>query len=118
MKKRIKLLTRLRLGLSHLNKHKFNHGFLDTVNPMCSCNTEDETVTHYLLRCPNYTQQRMPLMNKITELNPNLLVENHNVLSSILLYGSNQFDNQMNSKIINLTIEYIHTSERFNIPLL
>ena len=114
----IKLLTRLRLGLSHLNKHKFNHGFLDTVNPMCSCNTEDETVTHYLLRCPNYTQQRMHLMNKITELNPNLLVENHNVLSSILLYGSKQFDNQMNSKIINLTIEYIHTSERFNIPLL
>ena len=114
----IKLLTRLRLGLSHLNKHKFNHGFLDTVNPMCSCNTEDETVTHYLLRCPNYTQQRMHLMNKITGLNPNLLVENHNVLSSILLYGSNQFNNQMNSKIINLTIEYIHTSERFNLPLL
>ena len=25
----IKLLTRLRLGLSHLNKHKFLHGFLD-----------------------------------------------------------------------------------------
>ena len=114
----IKLLTRLRLGLSHLNKHKFNHGFLDTVNPMCSCNTEDETVTRYLLHCPNYTQQRMHLMNRITGLNPNILVENDNVLSSILLYGLNQFNNIMNSKIINMTIAYIHTSERFNSPLL
>ena len=36
----IKLLTRLRLGLSHLNKHKFSHSFFGTINPMCSCNTQ------------------------------------------------------------------------------
>ena len=83
----IKLLTRLRLGLSHLNKHKFNHGFLDTVNPMCSCSTEDESVSHYLLRCPNFIQQRVHLMNEIRRLNPNLLLEDDNVFSSILLYG-------------------------------
>ena len=33
----IKLLTRLRLGLSHLNEHKFKHGFNDTINPICIC---------------------------------------------------------------------------------
>ena len=32
----VKLLTRLRLGLSHLCYHKFNHNFLDTINPLCS----------------------------------------------------------------------------------
>ena len=113
----IKLLTRLRLGLSHLNKHKFNHGFLDTVNPMCSCSTEDESVSHYLLRCPNFIQQRVHLMNEIRRLNPNLLLEDDNVLSSILLYGSSQLSNEINSAVIHLTIEYTHTSERFNIPL-
>ena len=30
------LLTRLRRGLSHLNKHKFNHNFKECVNPLCS----------------------------------------------------------------------------------
>ena len=33
----IKLLTRLRLGWSHLNEHKFNHNFDDCVNPFCTC---------------------------------------------------------------------------------
>ena len=28
----LKLLTRLRLGLSHLNEHKFNHNFEECVN--------------------------------------------------------------------------------------
>ena len=36
----VKLLTRLRLQLSHLNEHKFRHGFEDTISPMCSCNAE------------------------------------------------------------------------------
>ena len=31
--KGIKLITRLRLGLSHLREHKFKHGFQDTVHP-------------------------------------------------------------------------------------
>ena len=32
-----KLLTRLRLGLSHFLEHKFKHGFQDSLNPICSC---------------------------------------------------------------------------------
>ena len=38
----VKLLTRLRLQFSHLNEHKFKHGFSDTVDPMCACLTEVE----------------------------------------------------------------------------
>ena len=33
----IKLLTRSRLGLSHLNEHTFKHGFNHTINPICVC---------------------------------------------------------------------------------
>ena len=46
-----KLLTRLRLKFSHLNEHKFRHGFNDTVNPICACGTEFKTTEHFLLRC-------------------------------------------------------------------
>ena len=28
-------LTRLRLGLSHLPEHKFEHSFQDSINPLC-----------------------------------------------------------------------------------
>ena len=40
--KEIQLLTRLRLGLSHLQDHKFNHNFQDNLNPICNCG-ENET---------------------------------------------------------------------------
>ena len=35
--KGLKLITRLRLGLSHLRAHKFEHSFQDTVNSLCTC---------------------------------------------------------------------------------
>ena len=41
--KGIKLITRLRLGLSHLREHKFKLGFLDSLNPICSCGQNIET---------------------------------------------------------------------------
>ena len=47
----IKLLTRLRLGLSHLPEHKFRHNFRNTINPLCSCNNEPQTTIHFLLHC-------------------------------------------------------------------
>ena len=34
--KGIKLVTRLRLGLSHLREYKFKHIFQDTINPLCN----------------------------------------------------------------------------------
>ena len=34
--KDIKLLTRFRVGFSHLKEHKFRHNFADAVNPLCS----------------------------------------------------------------------------------
>ena len=42
----IKYLTRLRLGLSHLNEHKFRNSFQDCLNPLCSCSLEVETTNH------------------------------------------------------------------------
>ena len=45
----LKLLTRLRLGLSHLNEHRFNHIFESCLNPLCTCSLEVESTTHFSL---------------------------------------------------------------------
>ena len=42
----IKLITRLRLGLSRLRDHKFKHNFLDSLNPICCCGKDIETTVH------------------------------------------------------------------------
>ena len=85
----LKLLTRLRVGLSHLHEHKFIHGFNDVINPLCLCNTEVESVSHYYLRCPNYINQRSDLMNELSNLDPSILLLNHNTLTTLLLFGNN-----------------------------
>ena len=45
--KEIKLITRLRLGLSHLREYKFKHKFQDTINPLCNCGQDIESITHF-----------------------------------------------------------------------
>ena len=61
----IKLITRLRLGFSHLREHKLRHNFQDTLNPVCSCGQNIETITEYLLHFHNYFNERMTLLNNL-----------------------------------------------------
>ena len=58
----VKLLVRLRLGLSHLREYKFRHNFHGTLNPLCSCSREPETSSHYLLCCHNFSSVLLALM--------------------------------------------------------
>ena len=65
----IKLLTRLRLGFSHLSEHKFRYNFADSLNMLCSCSLETESTLLFFLRCQNYTTLRRALM---TDLKKNI----------------------------------------------
>ena len=47
----INLITRLRLGLTHLRYRKFKHNFLDYLNPICCFGKDIETTVHYYLHC-------------------------------------------------------------------
>ena len=114
----IKLLTRLRVGLSHLREQKFRHGFNDTIDPFCPCNMEIESVSHFFLRCLNYTNLRTDLMNELMKINPNFLQYNHDHLTEILLYGDKNLTHLINTEIINLSISFIIKSGRFDGPLL
>ena len=45
----IKLLTRLRVGLSHLREHKFRRNFQDSLDPFCNWGRHIETTIHFFL---------------------------------------------------------------------
>ena len=64
----LKLLTRLRLGLSHLRYHKFRHNFRVCIYPMCDCGLDIETATHFLLRCPIFQCARQSLLTNIKNI--------------------------------------------------
>ena len=108
----IKLITRLRLGLSHLCKDKLKHSFQDCLNPLCLCGNEIETSTHYLLYRPAYTNERLALLNKIKSINCNILESSDVTVTKILLFGYNSLSNSCNTLILNSTIKNIST-QRF-----
>ena len=82
----VKLLTKVRLGLSHLREHKFKHSFQDTLNPLCSCGKEVETTFHFLLSCPNYSDERLTLLSKLRNINPNILENTIFQITRLFLY--------------------------------
>ena len=115
--KGIKLLTRLRVGLSHLREHKFKHSFQDTLNPICNCGEDIETTSHYLLHCQDYLEERKTLLNTIICIVPNIFDFNNDQLTEILLYGKDDLDNINNTSILDATINYLIETKRFNAQL-
>ena len=81
----VKKLTRLQLRLSHLREHKFKHSLQNPLNPLCSDGKEVETTFRFLLPCPSYSDERLTLLSKIININPNIL-ENTNSQITLFFY--------------------------------
>ena len=113
----LKLLTRLRLGPSHLRQHKFDWNFGDTLNPFCVCdNRTSETVEHFLLFCPLYTVQRLLLFESMRNLTSIFPLSVKNIIL-VFLYGDNKCNSVTNNQLIKFVINYIKSTQRFDGPL-
>ena len=86
----VKLLTRLRLQFSHLNEHKFKHGFNDTLNPICECGHDFETTEHFLLRCRRFSAQRKELFKNLEKMDPHFSELNPKKSACIVVWFSNK----------------------------
>ena len=110
----IRLLTKLRVELSDLRDHRFNHGFRNCPSPLCRCSQEDETTEHFVARCPLYSNPRDTLLGTISNtLNNDITVLPHNHLTELLLYGSKSYNVITNKLILESTIRYIKSTKRF-----
>ena len=108
------LITKLRLGLSHLREHKFKHGFQDMLNPLCSCGNDVESTEHFLLHCPQFVNERRTLLSTLDNLNCSLLENTSKVLTQILLFGNTSLSPSDNPKILRATIDFTLSTKRFD----
>ena len=113
----LKLLTRLRLGLSHLNEHRFNHNFQNCINPLRTCSIEVESTVQFFLHCHHYHNIRVKLLNSLEVIDTNLLKLSEEQLTNFLLYGFSQLDRNQNRNILNSSRKYIVESKRFESSL-
>ena len=109
----IKLLTRLRLGLSHLNEDRFIHKFQNCTDPKCIYISENESTTHFFLHCHFYISIRTTLFDKLKEVINNLQELSDQTVTGILLHGSPNLKGNQNLHILECTIKYIMDSKRF-----
>ena len=96
----VKLLSRLRLQFSHLNEHKFRHGFGDTVNATCACRNEVETTEHFLLRCHLYSPQRLEIFENLEKVDSSFL--NLKVKEKVSFFCNQQLPKAPITKFLNL----------------
>ena len=109
----IKLLTRLRLGLSHLHEHKFRHCFQNTLNPLWESGKDIESTMHFFLHCTNFLIPRQILSQKIRNIDDSILSQSETQLTQTLLYGNQNYYSSINRPMIVSTIEDLISTERF-----
>ena len=97
------LHARIRNNCSNLNYDLYqNHLRHD---PMCDCNEDTETASHFLFECSIFREQRIKLFRQTREFHPLNLKK--------LLYGDETLNTEQNSLIFNAVFHFIKESKRF-----
>ena len=81
------------------------------------CGKDIESANHFLLQCSLFLNERYVLMNKIRDIDSSLIDQNEKSLCYTLLFGKENMNDSKNTHILKGTIEYISSTERFNVPL-
>ena len=110
----IRLIDRLCLGLSHLHEPEFKYSFQDCLNPLWLCGDDIDTSSHFLLHCPNCSNERMTLLKKTKNVNYGILELNETIIIKTLLIGDSSLSDSTNSLILNSSIEYVIATKKFD----
>ena len=129
---RLLQFTILRLEFSHLCYHKYKHGFLDAIDPLCTCRTVIENTVYYFLHCPNFSNLRNTFLSEISRTDRSIIDYDEIKIIQTFIYGNLTYsfnNNQLinnnklilvinnNTVILDASIKYIWETERFDRPI-
>ena len=107
--KGIRLVTRLTLKASIPQ-----NGQIYSNNSSAICISSH---SHLILRHPLFHAKRSTLLNNMKEIDSALLNKSESVVTRILLYGDESCKDKVNLLILNATIDFLLSRNRFNKPL-
>ena len=96
--------TRIRLGCSKLKSDLHFNLFVED-DPFCTCDRVIEDAYHYFFICPNYNDQRLVLLNAVSQITEPRL--------SYLLRGNYELSVNDNDKLFNHVQTFIQETTRF-----
>ena len=68
---------------------------------------------HFFLYCPLFTNQRRTLLSTVNDIDSSLTNTNDSILTHILLFGKVSLDTSANTLLLNATMNYIISINRF-----
>ena len=107
-------MTRIRVGRSDLNQHKFTIGLID--NPECLCHFKSESPEHFFLDCFLYSPERQILFGLIEHYVPFFKNLTRKKKLEIISKGVNINDDTFlstNTAIMKATQNFILSTKRF-----
>ena len=96
------LLTKLRVGRSDLNQHKFTIGLIDS--PQCDCHFREESTSHFFLDCFLYVPERQVMFDLFEHYIPKFKTFTKHKKLDIILRGINPENDELVSTNTTLTI--------------
>ena len=110
------LMTRIRLGRSELNMHKFSIG--QSESSECSCHFKNESSQHFLIDCFLYSSERQILFDRVEHFIPKFKNFTKSQKHEILIKGININDPDFlhtNTSISIAVQKFIFQSKRFQL---
>ena len=83
------------------------------LSPIFICGFDIETLNHFLLHCPRFTNQRQKPLLKIESIFPNIFRKADTSITSVLLYCYPSFSAELKTNMFNSSIDYILYAKRF-----
>ena len=77
------------------------------------CGFDAETLKHFILHCPKYTNERQNLLLKIETIIPDICRKANTSVTSIILHGDPRFSAELNTNILNSSVDYILSTKGF-----
>ena len=108
------LLTKIRVGRSDLNQHRFTVGLVDS--PQCDCQFKEESPSHFFLDCFLYMLERQDLFGLFEHYIPKFTTFTKSKKLDIILHGFEIQNNDFIALNTTLTIavqKFITNTKRF-----
>ena len=83
---------------------------------MCGCSRGFETKIHFFLYGANFNTEKQTVFYKIATIDANILTENEDSIVNTVLLGKPNSKISFNKAMLNASIEFILSTERFNNP--
>ena len=103
-------LTRIRMGLSALNAHRYQYNFINS--PICTiCNEGSENSYHFFISCPAHRNARQTLFQTLQN-NFGIDITNYQILLSTILEGHN-IHPRHHASLLSCLSDFLSDTDRF-----